>query len=83
MDKIKIKEEIERFKIKAEDFLENNIKAFIVDIHNEYSFCEILLVGERYLTIYNFVGSKKGLKENIHWADILTIEEYKERGDDK
>lgn len=82
MDTETIKEKIERLRIKAEIFLKNNTRAFIVDTSNTYHFCEILLVGEDYLYIYNFKGNRGGEKERIVWADIIRFEEYKERGED-
>ena len=70
---------IERFKIKAEDFLRNNIKAFIVDVNDTYYFCDILLVGDEGVYIQNFKGIKEGIKKKIFWADIVKFEEYKDK----
>ena len=60
-----IRETIERFKIKAEDFLKNNIKAFIIDVNDTYYFCDIILVGDEGVYIQNFKGVRKGEKERI------------------
>jgi len=49
-----IRNKIERWTIKAEAFLKNNTKAFIVDINNTYYFCDILFVGEDGGYVYNF-----------------------------
>lgn len=73
------KEKIERFRGKAEVFLKNNTKAFIVDINNDYYFCDILIVGDDYLYIQHFTGKKKGEKERILWYDIIKFDEYEER----
>jgi len=78
-----IKDKVERLKGKAEIFLKNNTKTFIVDIENNYYFCYILLVGEDYLYVKNFTGKKQGEKERIVWYDIIKFEEYQEKEDGK
>lgn len=70
---------IERFKIKAEDFLDNDIRAFIVDVNNTYYFCDILLVGSEGIYVQIFKGTKQGEKIRIFWADIVRFDEYKEK----
>ena len=77
---LKVKDMDERMKAKAEIFLKNSIKAFIVDVYDNYYFCDILLVGEDYLYVKHFTGKKKGEKERIVWFDIIKFEEYQERG---
>lgn len=74
-----LREKIERFKIKAEGFLKENIRAFIVDINDTYYFCDILFVGDNYLVIQNFKGVREGEKETLFWADVVKLEYYKER----
>ena len=74
-----VKDKIERLKGKAEIFLKNNTKAFIVDTIDNYYFCDILLVGEDYLYVQHFTGKKKGEKERIVWFDIIKFEEYQEK----
>jgi len=74
-----VKDKIERLKGKAEIFLKNNTKAFIVDIYDNYYFCDIILVGEDYLYVQHFTGKKKGEKERIVWFDIIKFEEYQEK----
>lgn len=75
-----IREKIERLKVKSEIFLNNNTKAFIKTISNDYYFCNILIVGEDYLYIYSFTGKRKGEKDRLIWTDISEIFEYKEEG---
>lgn len=75
----KIKENIERLKGKAEVFLKNNTRAFIIDTFNNYYFCDILVIGEDYLYIQHFTGKKKLEKERILWFDIIKFDEYNER----
>ncbi len=76
-----LKDKIERMRAKAELFLNNDIRAFIVDINNNYYFCDILLVGENHITFYNFAGKRKGEKDRLLWLDISDIEEYKEENE--
>ena len=73
------KEKVERYKGKAEVFLRNNIKAFIINTAGDYFFCNILLVGEDYLYVQHFTGKKKSEKERIVWFDIIKFEEYEEK----
>lgn len=79
-DKNILKEKIERFKIKAELFLKNNNKSFIIDIYDNYYFCDILFVGEDYLVVLGFDGIRKFEKDRIFWADVVRLEEYKNKG---
>jgi len=72
-------DKIERLKVKADLFLKNDIKVFIKTISDNYYFCDILLVGEIYLMLYNFAGKRKGEKDRLVWTDIVEIKEYEER----
>jgi hypothetical protein len=74
-----LRQTIERQKVKAEDFLNNNIRAFIIDIKNTYYFCDIIFVGDAFLFVQSFKGSRMGMKEKIYWADITKFEEYKDK----
>lgn len=73
-----IRNKVERLKVKAELFLNKNIKTFIKTVHDDYYFCDILLVGDIYLYIYSFAGKRKGEKDRLIWTDISEIFEYKE-----
>jgi len=73
---IEIQKEMERLKVKAELFLENDIRAFIVDHSGTYFFCDILLVGEIYLVVKSFEGKRKGETDRILWVDIKELKEY-------
>jgi len=79
----KVRETIERLKGKAEIFLKNDTRAFIVDTSDNYYFCHILVIGEDYLYVQHFTGKKKFEKERILWFDIIKFEEYVEKGDGK
>lgn len=81
-DKDILKEKIERLKLKAELFLKNNNKVFIIDIYDNYYFCDILFVGEDSLVVHGFDGIRKYEKDRILWADVVKLEEYKNRGED-
>ena len=74
-----IREKIERLKLKAEEILKENLKCFIVDIFDNYYFCEILFVGENYLVVQDFKGLRKFEKSRLWWADVVKLEPYKER----
>ena len=80
MDKDK-KNKIERLKDKAELFVKHNIRAIVKTYNKDFYFCDILLVGDISLMIYNFEGHRKGNKDKIFWTDIFDIDEYKERGE--
>lgn len=75
----KVKEKIERNKLKAEDFLKKDIKTFIKDVDNNYYFCDILLIGEVNILIYNFTGKREGENSKLNWADIVELKEYEEK----
>lgn len=75
-----IRQKIERWKIKAEVFLKNNTKAFIVDVEDHYHWCHILKVNEDSVEIKNFTGARKLEEERIYWSDVVKFEEYREEG---
>lgn len=72
-------EKIERFKLKSENFLKNNIKVFIIDINDQYYFSDILFVGDSYIIVRDFKGSRKYEKSRLLWVDIVRIEPYKNK----
>ena len=74
---IDIETKIERWRIKAELFLEDNIKCFIKTIDGGYHSAEILFVGLNYIIVYDFIKKEKF---RIYWLDIFLFEEYKGRG---
>ena len=77
-----LKDKVDRMKAKAELFIKEDIKAFIVDTDDTYYFCDILLVGENYITFQDFVGKRKGEKTTLLWLDVKDIEEYVDGGGD-
>ena len=72
---IDIKTKIDRWREKAELFLDENIKCFIKTLDGGYHSADILFVGQNVLDIYDFIK-----KENfrIYWLDIILFEEYEE-----
>jgi len=74
-----LREQIERLRIKAEEFLKENIKVFIIDVKDNYYFCDILFVGENYLTVKGFKGVRKYETDRIWWADVVKLEPYKNK----
>lgn len=78
---VNVKDMAERMKAKAEIFLNNNLKAFIVDVYDNYYFCEILFIGEDSIHVQHFTGKKKFEKERIFYPDIIKFEEYKKEGE--
>ena len=75
-----IRDKIERWKIKAEIFLKNDTKAFIIDVTDQYYFCEVIFVGEDCIHVQSFTGKLIHEKSRIYWSDVLKLEEYKEKG---
>ena len=68
---------IERWKEKAEYFLQNNIKCFLKTIDGGFYSADILIVGDRFILIEDFI---KNRKVKIYWWDVLLFEEYKGGG---
>jgi len=71
---ITLQEKIQRWQIKAELFLENNIQIFIKTLEGAYYSGDVIFVGESSITIYDIVK-----KENcrVYFLDIDKFEEYK------
>lgn len=73
-----IPQTIERYKIRANVFLKNNVRAFIIDELDNYYFCEILKVEEDFISVRNFKGRKEGRIETVYFIDINKLVEYKD-----
>ncbi len=76
-----IKEKIERWKIKAEVFLKNNTKAFIVDIDNNWYPCNIVSCYEDYIHVKCFEGKRKYENCRVYWSDVIRFEDYRRTGE--
>ncbi len=74
-----LREKIERNMVKAEIFLKNNTKAFIVDISDDYYWADLIFVDEEKVTIKCFSGKSIGMTKTLLWVDIIRFEEYRER----
>ena len=73
---IDIKTKIERWRSKAEVFLENDIKCFIKTIDGSFHSGDVLLVGQNWIAVNDFIKKEKF---RVYWLDMLLFEEYKER----
>lgn len=73
---VKTKELVERFKEKADIFLDEDIRAFIVTVNGDWHYCDVILVTDKYIYVKHFSGKKAGQKERIFFVDILKFEEY-------
>lgn len=74
-----IQDKIERLRAKADIFLKDNLKAFIIDTAENYYFCYIVFVGHNSIYVQHFDGKKKGENERIFYPDIIRFDEYKEK----
>lgn len=77
--KEELREMLERWKIKAEFFLKNDTRVFLVDMKDTYYWCDLVFVGEDTITVLPFEGIYKGIKKTLLWADVVKFEEYKEK----
>ena len=75
-----IKENIERFKLRAELFLKNNTKSFIIDAKDNWHFCYIKILDEDKVEVSEFSGKLAGQNNVINWIDIIKFEEFRESG---
>jgi len=81
-----VAERIERLKLKAQVFLNENKKAFLKDIYDNWFFCYIkdpYVENGSKLKIKNFAGHRfeeDKIFEEIYWADVIDIREFQESG---
>lgn len=76
---IRIKEKIERWKVLAELWFNEGKKIFVKDINDNYYFADIIIVGEDTILIECFSPlDRKGKREQLYWANIISIDEYRE-----
>ena len=73
---IETKTKIDRWRSKAEVFLENRIKCFIKTIDGSYHSADVIFVGQDWLVVNDFIKKEKF---RVWWLDILLFEEYKEK----
>ena len=64
-----VKEKIERDKLRAELFLKERTKSFIIDSRDDYHFCYIISMDENKVKIEEFTGKLKGQKNILFHVD--------------
>lgn len=74
-----LREMIERWQIRAEIFLKNDTRVFLVDTNDTYYWADLIFVGEDTVTVLPFDGEYKGIKKTLLWVDVMKFEEYKEK----
>ena len=71
-------DKIERWKILADIFNDENKKIFIREINGDLHFCEIILISDNSIKIKNFgPDQRKDKTEDIYWVKISEFDEYK------
>lgn len=84
MDKEKILEKIERWKLLANSFIKKNTPAFIKEDNGDLHFCYIILNGDDSITIDNFgPEQRKGKRDRLYWLLIQDFDKYNEVEDEK
>ena len=76
-----IAERIERLKFKAQVFLEENKRAFVKDIYDNWFFCYIQPFDDSKLNVKNFAGHRfeeNKIFDEIYWSDVVEIKDYVE-----
>ena len=74
-------DKIERWKLLAKLFIQQNKKVFIREINGDLHFCKIISNGDDSILIENFGPEQRaGKREKIYWLSISEFEEYKEKG---
>ena len=74
-----IKAQIERHKLRADLFLKEKTRAFIVDAFNNYHFCYIEKNGEDKVKVSEFTGKLAGQINILNWVDVVRFEKFRER----
>ena len=74
-------DKIERWKLLAKLFIQQNKKVFIREINGDLHFCKIISNGDDSILIENFGPEQRaGKSENIYWLNVIEFDEYEERG---
>ena len=83
MDKEKVKEKIERWKLAAEIFLKEDVRVYIKDVSEDIYFADILFVGDNAITIQCFAPQqRKNKKYTLYWYLISDFDKYDRGGND-
>lgn len=73
-----LKEVIERWRILGEVLLKENKRVYVRDIHRNFYYADLLLIGEDTLEIQCFEPENRaGQKFVLYWANIVKFDEYK------
>lgn len=73
-----VKDKVERYRLKAEIFLDENIPAFIITINGDWNFCSIQKVNKHSIEVSHFAGKREGQTQRIIFIDIIQFDEYQE-----
>lgn len=72
-------ENVERWRLLAEQFIKSDTSAFIKEVNGDFHFCKIIVSGEDTVLVENFAPPQRaGVKEHLHWLLIKEFDEYKE-----
>lgn len=80
MDRDKILERIEKWKLLSEIFLNENLSVFIKEENGDVHFCNIISYNNEYVTIKNFGPEQRyGKTEKLYWLLIREFDKYEEK----
>jgi hypothetical protein len=75
-----IMDKIERWKLLADVFVDNNTRVFLKKINGDFHFCIIILNGENAIEVENFAPEQRvGKRERIYWFEVEQFEEYEDK----
>jgi len=69
-----ITDKMERLRLKAELFLSEDTPVFIKTYSNDWFWGDIIIVGEKKITIDNIRGKRKGIRDSLLFLDIDELE---------
>jgi len=70
---------IQELRERAKLFLDNNLKAFIIDNKENYYFCYIKDVNDVLIRVNSFAGKRAGQNDELLLFDIKEIKLYKDK----
>ena len=73
------KKDIREMATRAKLFLDNNLRAFIIDNQDNYYFCYIKEANDALLRVHSFAGKRAGQNDDLLLLDIKEIKLYKEK----
>ena len=73
-------DKIERWKLLAKLFIQQNKRTFIREINSDLHFCLIISSDDDFIIIENFGPEQRaGKREKIYWLKISEFDEYKDK----